>query len=129
MQHAGDILVVDDHAPTVGFIAEALTDEGYTVRTAPDAMHAHMALAERRPDLILIDLHLPGRPGDLLAHDLKSNGLGNLPVIIMTADTHLARALASQGTPFCLLKPFNLDDLLECVESHMRQVGSSNIAG
>ena len=34
MQTAGYILVVDDHEPTVAFIAEALTDEGYTVRTA-----------------------------------------------------------------------------------------------
>lgn len=127
MQHAGDILVIDDHLPTVAFIADALTDEGYTVRTAPDAAHAQQALAERRPDLVLVDLHLPGKPGDLLARDLQNDRLHNVPVIIMTADVRLASALSSDRTAFCLMKPFNLSDLFDCVATHLRRVGSATM--
>ena len=127
MQHAGDILVIDDHRPTIEFIADALTDEGYTVRTAPDAVHAQQALAERRPDLVLVDLHLPGKPGDQLARDLQNDGLGDVPVIIMTADVRLASTLSSEGTAFCLMKPFNLSDLFDCVATHLRRVGRATI--
>src|SRR6266511_1600134 len=77
MQHAGDILVIDDHPATVEFIADALTDDGYSVRTAPDAARARVAIAELRPDLVLADLHLPGKPGDLLARDLHNDGLAD----------------------------------------------------
>lgn len=122
MQHAGDILVVDDHSPTVEFIAEALTDEGYTVRTARDAAQAQQALAGRRPDLVLVDLHLPGQPGDLLARDLQNDGLGDVPVILMTADVQIARTMSNVGVAFCLIKPFNLVDLLDCVATHLRHV-------
>lgn len=128
MQHAGDILVVDDHAPTVEFIAEALGDEGYSVRTARDSAQAQRLLAEWRPDLVLMDMHMPGKPGDLLVHELRSSGIGDLPIILMTADTRLADVLARQGMPFCLIKPFNLDDLLDCVAAHVRHIGGAGIA-
>src|SRR5215213_1959589 len=119
MQHAGDILVIDDHPATVEFIADALIDDGYTVRTAPDAARAHVAIAERQPDLVLVDLHLPGKPGDVLARDLRNDGLADVPVVIMTADAQLAIALPMDGIAFCLAKPFNLDDLLNCVAAHI----------
>ena len=127
MQHAGDILVIDDHPATVEFIADALTDDGYSVRTAPDAARARVAIAERQPDLVLADLHLPGKPGDLLARDLHNDGLADVPVIIMTADARWVSAQPMDGIAFCLAKPFNLDDLLHCVAAHVRRAGGMNV--
>jgi DNA-binding response OmpR family regulator len=127
MKHAGDILVIDDYSPTVEFIAEALMDDGYTVRTASDAAHAQAAIAERRPDLVLVDLHLPGTPGDVLARDLQNDGLTGVPVILMTADVRSAGALSMDGISFCLTKPFGLDDLLACITAHIRPMGSTPV--
>ena len=121
MQYVGDILVVDDDQPIVQLIAEVLTDEGYTVRTALNPADAHAAIADRYPDLILMDYHMPGQSGDALIHDLKANGLAAVPAILMTADVKAARELSMEGIAFCLLKPFDLNALIDCVTKHMRR--------
>ena len=121
MQTAGDILVVDDDEPTVTFIAEALRDEGYTVRTALIAADARAALITQRPELVLLDLHLPGKTGNILVQDLKEDGLGEIPIILMTADATTARELSMDGIAFCLMKPFDLDELLACVAEYIRR--------
>lgn len=119
MSSAGDILVVDDDEPTVAFIAEALTDEGYTVRAALNPADARAMVTTRPPDLALIDLLLPGKMGDVLAADLREDGLADVPVIIMTADPRAASELSMRRIAFCLMKPFGLDDLLDCVAQHL----------
>src|SRR5215216_3836081 len=111
MPSAGDILVVDDDRPIAEFIAEALTEEGYTVRTAMNPKEACAAIVERRPNLVLVDLHLAGKPGDVLVRNLRNDGLIDVPVIMMTADTRAASELSMDGIAFCLMKPFDLDDL------------------
>ena len=121
MHSAGDILVVDDDEPTATFIAEALSDEGYTVRTALIAADARAALIAQRPELVLLDLHLPGKTGDILVQDLQDDGLVHVPVVMMTADAKAAHELSMDGIVFCLIKPFDLDDLVECVAKHIRR--------
>jgi len=121
MHSVRDILVVDDDEPTATFIAEALSDEGYTVRTALSAADARAALITRRPDLILLDLHLAGKTGDILVQELKDDGLVHVPIILITADAHAACELSMDGIAYCLMKPFDLDDLLECVAKHIRR--------
>jgi CheY-like chemotaxis protein len=119
MQTAGDILVVDDDKPTVVFIAEALRDEGYTVRTALTPADARAAIVACHPDLVLVDLHLPGKTGDILVQDLKDDGLAHIPIILMTADAQAAQELSMEGIDYCLLKPFNLDELIDCVAKYI----------
>jgi DNA-binding response OmpR family regulator len=121
MQAAGNILVIDDDEPTVTFIAEALRDEGYTVSTALCPAGARAVLIARRPDLLLVDFHLPGKTGDILVHDLKDDGLEAVPIILMTADAKAARELSMDGIASWLLKPFDLDDLIACVATHIRR--------
>ena len=119
MQTAGDILVVDDDAPTVAVIAEVLTGEGYTVRTALTPADARAAIVECHPDLMLLDLLLPGKTGDILVQDLKDDGLAHVPVILMTANVQAARECSMDGIAYCLMKPFDLDDLIECVAKYI----------
>src|SRR5690349_1328511 len=121
MQSVGDILVVDDDEPTATFIAEALSDEGYTVHTALYPAHVRAVIIKQRPDLVLLDLHLPGKTGDILVQDLKEDGLAYVPVVMMTADAQAARELSMDGIAYCLMKPFDLDDLVECVAKHIRK--------
>src|SRR3954452_14337177 len=105
MSNAGDILIVDDDQPIVDFITEALSDEGYTVRSAFSVASALDATAAQLPDLIIMDLHMPGKTGDVFVRDLRRDGHADLPVILMTADAVSARALETEGIAFCLLKP------------------------
>src|SRR5215207_222431 len=100
MQTTGDILVVDDDEPTATFISEALSDEGYTVRTALYPADARAVIIAQRPDLVLLDLHLPGKPGDILMQDLKDDGLSYVPVVIMTADVRAASELSMDGIAY-----------------------------
>jgi DNA-binding response OmpR family regulator len=121
MPTAGDILVVDDDEPTATFIAEALSDEGYTVHIALYPAHARAAIIEQRLDLVLLDLHLPGKPGDILLQDLKDDGLNDVPVVIITADARAVQALSMDGIAYCLIKPFELDELIDCVAKYIRR--------
>ena len=120
MSNAGDILIVDDDQPIVDFITEALADEGYTIRSAFNVASALDAMAARLPDLIIMDLYMPGKTGDMFVRDLRRDGRTDLPVVLMTADSQSAKALEAEGIATCLLKPFDLDDLLACVAKHIR---------
>lgn len=120
MNNAGDILIVDDDQPIVDFIAEALADEGYTVRSAFSVASALAATAARIPDLIIMDLHMPGKTGDIFVREFRRDGGAEVPVVLMTADSISAKVLEAEGIAMCLLKPFDLDDLLVCVAKHMR---------
>jgi len=120
MSNAGDILIVDDDQPIVDFIAEALADEGYSIRSAFNVASALDATAARIPDLIIMDLHMPGKTGDVFVRDLRRDGHADLPVVLMTADSVSAKVLEAEGIALCLLKPFDLDDLLACVAKYVR---------
>jgi DNA-binding response OmpR family regulator len=120
MQSAGDILVIDDDQPTVDLIAEVLMEEGYTVRTALYPADARAAIVARRPDLVLLDFYLPGKTGDVLARDLAGDGLANVPIVLMTTNAEAVRELSMEGIAYCLMKPFDLDELVECVAKHIR---------
>ena len=120
MSNAGDILIVDDDQPIVDFISEALADEGYTVRSAFSVASALDATAVRLPDLIIMDLHMPGTTGDVFVRDLRRDARTDVPVVLMTADSVSAKALEAEGIALCLLKPFDLDDLLACVAKYIR---------
>jgi len=120
MNNVGDILIVDDDQPIVDFIAEALADEGYTVRSAFSVASALDATAARIPDLIIMDLHMPRKTGDVFVREFRRDGRADVPVILMTADSASAKALEAEGIALCLLKPFDLEDLLACVVQYIR---------
>jgi DNA-binding NtrC family response regulator len=115
MQQATKVLVVDDDGPTVDFIMEALHDEGYAVRGAFDAVSALAAIKAEAPDVVLLDLLMPGVSGAELFRTLVERELATVPIILMTADNHAVESLIAEGVKFMLLKPFDLQTLLDCV--------------
>ena len=119
MLSTGDVLVIDNDPSIVAFVAELLTDEGYIVRSALNSADARAAIAERHPALILMDLHIPGEADDALIHDLKAGGISDIPIVVMTADARAVCELLMDGIVFCLTKPFELDDLLDCVAHYI----------
>jgi CheY-like chemotaxis protein len=127
MPRRGDVLVIEDDVPTSDFIASVLEDEGFSVRSAYDWNSALAALAAHRVDLILCDLHLPVVSHLTVIDGIRSMVGTAIPIVLMTADAQAARLLDMQGIACCLLKPFNLDDLLRCVATHLQShhLGSS----
>ena len=115
MQQAAKVLIVDDDRPTVDFVMEALLDEGYTVRSTFDAVSALAAIEAEAPDVVLLDLRMPGASGAELFRTLVERELTSVPIILMTADNHAVDALIAEGVKFILVKPFDLETLLDCV--------------
>jgi DNA-binding response OmpR family regulator len=116
MRVSQDILVIDDEPAIVAFMTEALTDEGYSVRSALDGERALAEIAASPPALVLLDLHLQGMLGTELLERLQNEGSLSVPVVLMTADLRAAQTLAAHNGNFMfLVKPFNLEDLFTLV--------------
>jgi CheY-like chemotaxis protein len=114
------ILVVDDDPEIRRFIEAALGDAGYMVRLAANGSEALATVGEQRPDLILLDVRMPGVDGWQVLDALRSAAGAQTPVVVMTASfTGQDQALRS-GAQGYLAKPFELSDLLDCVDLHSR---------
>ncbi|HEY7294636.1 MAG TPA: response regulator transcription factor [Dehalococcoidia bacterium] len=114
------ILVVDDDVEIRRFIQIALSDAGYEVQLAAGGAEALAALTDERPALILLDVRMPGVDGWQVLDELRSAAGEQTPVVVMTASfSGQDRALRS-GAQGYLAKPFELSDLLECVDLHSR---------
>ncbi|HLZ68520.1 MAG TPA: response regulator transcription factor [Dehalococcoidia bacterium] len=114
------VLVVDDDQEIRRFIQVALTDSGYEVQLAASGAEALRTLGSSRPDLILLDVRMPGVDGWQVLDALRSAAGEQTPVVVMTASfTGQDQALRS-GAQGYLAKPFELSDLLACVDLHSR---------
>lgn len=114
------ILVVDDDPEIRRFIAAALSDSGYAVQLAANGGEALSAVAEHRPALILLDVRMPGVDGWQVLDALRSAAGEQTPVVVMTASFSGQDQALRSGAQGYLAKPFELADLLECVDLHSR---------
>lgn len=113
----GDVLVVEDDHVTRLMVAQFLTDEGYAVREAANGVEALMALYERQPAVMLLDLSMPQLSGRELIAELRATGM-DVPTIVISALPALAAECAEQYQVRTLAKPFNLDVLLTCIAQY-----------
>lgn len=113
------VLVVEDSAISRKVIIRTLSEKNYEIIETEDGFQALAALGNTTPDLVLLDLILPGIDGyKVLAHMKKKPECANIPVIILTSrDTLLdkLRGKMSEADEY-LTKPFSPNDLLERVE-------------
>ena len=117
MKRATLVLVVEDDAAIRSLVLEALTAEGYDAEGAGDASDALESIRHRRPDLIITDYHLPVTDGLELLRTLRSEGYGDVPALVVSAD---ARPPDLPVTSF-IPKPFDLEAILRAVR---RALGS-----
>ena len=120
MSRASDILVVDDEVNIVGLVVDLLHDEGYGVRSALNGVEALRLIAERKPALILVDMYMPQMTGMMLVEQLRSQGISDIPVILMTASPSAAEQFASHAMVDYLPKPFDIEELLLCISRHLQ---------
>jgi DNA-binding response OmpR family regulator len=114
------ILIVEDDAGIIDLLIELLTEEGYAVQVAARGDDALAALLAEPYALALVDLHLPGLGGWEVLKALRAQPI-DTPIVVMTSSTLPADELAAMGVTACLLKPFDLDELLTCVAEHIRR--------
>jgi len=114
-------LVVDDDAEIRGLLAEYLARQGFRVSLARDGREMRQVLDQGRPDIVVLDVMLPGEDGLALCRDLRARS--NLPVIMLTArGEELDRIIGIEmGADDYLAKPFNPRELLARMKSILRR--------
>lgn len=111
------IAIIDDDVYIGNMLEELLTREGYNVLRAYSGTEALLLLAQHRPDLILLDLMLPGLSGEALLPQIH-----NLPVIIISAKVDVQDKVNTllEGAVDYVTKPFDTRELLARITVHLR---------
>ena len=107
------ILIADDDPLLRALLVHRLAAEGYHVTTVENGSEALAAIAEQRPDLVVLDALMPVMDGFEVLRRLKSGGLSDAPVIMLTAlkrEQDIVGAL-QLGAADYLIKPFIPDEL------------------
>jgi len=116
---AADILVVDDVPANLTLLCGILKEQGYRARPAPDGAMALRAAAQSRPDLVLLDIDMPGLDGFEVCRRLKADpALADIPVLFISAladVTDKVRGLALGGVDY-ISKPFRAEEVLARVQ-------------
>jgi DNA-binding response OmpR family regulator len=115
------ILVVDDEPQILQLVRDYLEHGGFKVLTAVDGPAALRAAATQRPDLVILDLGLPGVDGLDVTRSLRRNG--DLPIIMLTARTEESDKLVGLelGADDYVTKPFSPKELVARVRSVLRR--------
>lgn len=111
------ILVVDDEVGIRELLSEILYDEGHTVELAENAAQARAARLRTRPDLVLLDIWMPDTDGVSLLKEWASQGLLDMPVIMMSGHATIDTAVEATriGAMDFLEKPITLQRLLKTI--------------
>lgn len=112
------LLIIDNDAEVLSVMQEALTYEGFEVKTATETNHVFDVIEEYHPDMILIDYILDGINGGETCHQIKTNPRTSyIPVIIVSAYSKVILSLGNYRSDAFLAKPFGLDELVKLVNS------------
>jgi two-component system response regulator MprA len=122
------ILIVDDDNRVTNAIRRTLAYEGYQVSVAANGEGALSIARTRSPDLVILDLMLPGMNGLEVCRRLRSAGDG-IAVLMLTARDEVADRVAGleTGADDYLVKPFALEELLARVKALLRRRGTPDI--
>lgn len=114
------ILLVDDDDSVRAALAELLRSQGFSVQTARDGVDALRLFSGRTPDLVLLDLNLPGRDGWRI-FDQMERRRPFIPCIVITARRDQVSAATFAGVDALMEKPLDLPALLETVDNLLRE--------
>jgi len=115
------ILAVDDNEDLLTLLADVLGDEGYDVVTCGRSREAYGLAKDTRPDLVLLDVLMPGMNGwEVLNVFLLDREMCAIPIVLMTAAAADARKRLSRVGVYSITildKPFSIDLLLERIDA------------
>jgi DNA-binding response OmpR family regulator len=116
------ILIVEDNEDLAFGLRRTLEDEGYAVEVASDGLRGSQRARDEKPDLVILDLMLPGMDGYRTLESIRGAGL-QMPVIILTARGEEADKVHGfrVGADDYVTKPFGLSELLARVSAQLRR--------
>jgi len=112
------VLVVDDNDDNVRIVSTILLGRGFEVRIARDGKSALQSVEQYRPDVILLDIMMPGMDGMQVLDALKTDPRSaSIPVVMVTAKAHDEDVLAGYryGADYYVTKPFTSRQLLYAI--------------
>jgi CheY-like chemotaxis protein len=118
------VLVVDDDADLLGMLEILLQGEGYQVVTAGEGREALDRLASALPDVILLDMKMPGMNGWEFAREFRSRYDHRVPIVVLTAAEDARKRAEEIAAEGYLGKPFDIDELLRIVRKHTNHATS-----
>jgi two-component system, OmpR family, KDP operon response regulator KdpE len=122
---ASKILVVDDEPQIRRVMRATLSSQGYTISEAPSGAAALEKLRRERPDLILLDMNMPGMDGLETCREIRATS--SVPIIILTVrsgEKDKVRSLDA-GADDYVTKPFSMEELLARIRAALRRVEPS----
>jgi twitching motility two-component system response regulator PilH len=114
------ILVVDDSKTELMYLTDLLSKNGYTVHTAENAEDAFRRLAEDKPELILMDVVMPGKNGFQLTRAISRDPLySDIPIIMCTSKNQETDRVwgLRQGARDYITKPVSADELIAKIKA------------
>lgn len=120
------ILVVDDVADNVFLLQTILESEGYSVETAMNGTIALDKIEETNPNLVLLDIMMPGLNGYEVTRKVRqSERFSALPIVLLTAhDEYFHKPYREVGANDLIRKPIDFDELLSKVANYTRMYSS-----
>jgi DNA-binding response OmpR family regulator len=120
------VVAVDDEESILKIVRYALEQEGFEVHTAGDATGGAFLIQEVRPDLLILDVMLPGKSGLDLARDIRRTS--NVPIIMLSArGDEVDRILGLEfGADDYVTKPFSPRELVSRVKAILRRAGQGS---
>ena len=120
------ILIIDDEPDIVEIVRHRLEQDGYSIVSAVDGLKGLALVREQAPDLILLDVMMPGIDGFAVARVLKNNPqTAAIPLIMLTAkaDFHSVAQGWNVNVDNYITKPFDLDELARAIKSALQSRG------
>lgn len=118
------LLVVEDQADLAAMLAQVLDEEGFTTRAVGDGRRAIEEAMRLPPDLVVLDVLLPGLDGLAVCSELRARGF-RMPVILLTARDAVPDRVAGfeAGADDYVAKPFAFEELIARIRAHLRRQG------
>jgi DNA-binding response OmpR family regulator len=117
------ILVVDDEQDVAKALKVRLKANGYHVILAPDSVQAFIMANKEKPDLILLDIMIPGGGGFVVAERLKqSQATHHIPIIFLTGIPGGEERASKLGASGYVMKPYHPDELMQTIHRALEKV-------
>ncbi len=123
------ILVVDDELDVAKALKVRLKANGYNVVLAGDSVQAFLMANKEKPDLVILDIMIPGGGGFVVAERLKqSTATHHIPIIFLTGISGGEDRAYKIGASAYLMKPYQPEKLLETINNALEFVGNQSAA-
>src|SRR3954464_10452765 len=122
----GRVLVVDDDTALAEMLGIVLRGEGFDTSFCPDGSQALEAFRASRPDLVLLDVMLPGRDGIEVCKQIRAES--GTPIVMLTARTDTVDVVVGleSGADDYILKPFKPKELVARLRARLRHTNESS---